>query len=212
MRDLLVSIVIPTLNRPSLTARAFRSAISQSHKELEVLIVDNGSNESNIAEMTALGLQFLHSPTPGAGAARKTGLDAARGEFVFFLDSDDILTPNAIWELLRVLEVGVDGAFGAMRNYNTSKHKVLHGDTVFMSPMASNTLLRREVFTKFGAFSDDNYSWPAWMLRSQAAGLKLASSDTLVAIRSIHGENFSMSEDSMAFYFREIRRKLNKSS
>jgi glycosyltransferase involved in cell wall biosynthesis len=139
-------------------------------------------------------------------------LEAARGEFVFFLDSDDVLTPNAIADLLLLLEIGTDGAFGAMRNHNTSEQKVLHGDSVFKSPMASNTLLRREVFTKFGAFSDDNYSWPAWMLSSQAAGLKLASSDTLVAIRSIHGENLSMSQDSMAFYFREIRRKLNKSS
>jgi glycosyltransferase involved in cell wall biosynthesis len=212
MPDLLVSIVIPTLNRPSLTARAFKSALSQSHKELEVLIVDNGSDETSLVEMKSLGLQFLHSTTPGAGAARKTGLEAACGEFVFFLDSDDVLTPNAIADLLLLLEIGTDGAFGAMRNHNTSEQKVLHGDSVFKSPMASNTLLRREVFAKFGAFSDDNYSWPAWMLRSQAAGLKLASSDALVAIRSIHGENFSMSEDSMAFYFREIRRKLNKSS
>jgi glycosyltransferase involved in cell wall biosynthesis len=206
----MISVIIPTLNRSKLTERAYQSAINQCHKELEVIVVDNGSSEAYLSEMASLGLEPLHCKTLGAGAARKAGLAASVGEFVLFLDSDDSLGPNAIRDLLREIDETSDGVFGAMRNSNSTGLNVIHGDSVFQSPLPSNTLLRRNVFDKFGDFSDDNYSWPAWLMKAQANGLNLASTENLVATRHIHGENLSMTENSMAFYFKEIRKKLGR--
>jgi glycosyltransferase involved in cell wall biosynthesis len=206
----MISVIIPTLNRSKLTERAHRSAINQCHKELEVIVVDNGSSDSCLFEMASVGIEPLHCITPGAGAARKAGLEASVGEFVLFLDSDDSLGPNAIRDLLLEVDDASDGVFGAMRNSNSTGLNVMHGDSVFHSPLASNTLLRRNVFDKFGDFSDDNYSWPAWLMNAQANGLNLTSTENIVATRYIHGENLSMTENSMAFYFKEIRKKLGR--
>jgi glycosyltransferase involved in cell wall biosynthesis len=206
----MISVIIPTLNRSKLTERAYQSAINQSHKDLEVIVVDNGSSDSCLSEMSYVGIETLHCRTLGAGAARKAGLAASVGEFVLFLDSDDSLGPNAIRDLLLEVDEAADGVFGAMRNSNSTGLNVMHGDSVFQSPLASNTLLRRDVFDKFGVFSDDNYSWPAWLMNAQANGLNLTSTENLVATRHIHGENLSMTEDSMSFYFKEIRKKLGR--
>lgn len=206
----MISVIIPTLNRAKLTAKAYQSAIEQTHKEIEVIVVDNGSDEFCLTEMASMGIQPLHCKTPGAGAARKTGLMNSVGDFLIFLDSDDSLSPNAIGDLLHEMSEDSDGVFGAMRNSNTTGLNVMHGDSVFRSPLASNTLLRRTVFDKFGGFPDDNYSWPVWLMRAQSNGLNLASTKNLVATRLIHGENLSMTEDSMSFYFREIRKKLGR--
>lgn len=91
----LVSVVVPTYNRAALLPRAVESVIAQTFADWELIVVDDGSVDRtpDLAEGYAaqLGNRFVHlrQPNRGSSAARNRGIEAARGDFVAFLDSDD---------------------------------------------------------------------------------------------------------------------------
>jgi glycosyltransferase involved in cell wall biosynthesis len=101
----LVSVVIPTYNRAHCLARAVDSVLGQSHAEVEVLVVDDGSTDGT-REMVERHwpsdprVRYLWRENGGVAAARNTGLDAAQGAYVGFLDSDDWWMP---WKLQKQL-------------------------------------------------------------------------------------------------------------
>ena len=97
----LVSTIIPTYNRVESLGRAIESAVLQTHRNLEVIIVDDGSNDDTGAFVEkAYGsdprVKYIHQENRGVAAARNRGLAAARGDFIAFLDSDDVWKP---WKL-----------------------------------------------------------------------------------------------------------------
>lgn len=89
----LVSVVIPTRDRALLVRRAIASALAQTLGDLEVLVIDDGSTDDTSAVVSALAdrrVRLLRREAPGGAArARNAGIEAARGELVAFLDSDD---------------------------------------------------------------------------------------------------------------------------
>lgn len=101
MSNELVSVVIPTYNRAQLVGRAIESALAQTHTNVELLVVDDGSSDGT-AEL--LQRQYATEPrvvcirqeNKGVAGARNTGIRAARGSHVAFLDSDDTWKP---WKL-----------------------------------------------------------------------------------------------------------------
>lgn len=95
MKSPLVSIVIPTHNRPTLAARAVESALAQSYRNIEVHVVDDGSPPPFVPESASVKLT-RHEVALGVCASRNAGLTAAHGELVTFLDDDDMLDPSMI--------------------------------------------------------------------------------------------------------------------
>lgn len=89
---LTVSVVIPTYNRAHLLGRALKSALRECRPGDEVLVVDDGSTDDTEAVATSFGsaVRYLRGEHRGAGAARNTGIQAAAGDLVAFLDSDDV--------------------------------------------------------------------------------------------------------------------------
>lgn len=88
------SIVIPTYNRAKLVERAIRSVYRQGREDIEVVVVDDGSDDGTervIASLDVGPLQFLRQDRAGATAARNRGAAAAQGTYLVFLDSDDEL-------------------------------------------------------------------------------------------------------------------------
>lgn len=91
------SVVIPTYNRAETIQRAVESALQQDGVTVEVIVVDDGSTDHSAKILAALeathapALRVIHQANAGASAARNTGLDAAQGRYVQFLDSDDVL-------------------------------------------------------------------------------------------------------------------------
>lgn len=93
-RESLVSVILPTYNRARTLANSIQSVLNQSHTNLELIIVDDGSSDDTPHVVAACGdprIQYTaHTANRGAAAARNTGLRMAKGEFVAFQDSDDI--------------------------------------------------------------------------------------------------------------------------
>ncbi|MFC7076751.1 glycosyltransferase family 2 protein [Haloarcula halophila] len=102
-----VSVVIPTYNRASVLPRAIDSALSQTVSEIEVIVVDDASTDDTEALVDEYGsaVTYLsHSENRGGSAARNTGIEAATGEYVAFLDSDDEWHPEKIERQVACLE------------------------------------------------------------------------------------------------------------
>jgi glycosyltransferase involved in cell wall biosynthesis len=92
---MLFSVVIPTYNRAELLRIALDSVLAQTFTDYEVIVVDDGSTDGTWEQLQALGsrIHVLHQQNAGPGAARNLGVAQARGDYVAFLDSDDLWFP-----------------------------------------------------------------------------------------------------------------------
>jgi glycosyltransferase involved in cell wall biosynthesis len=104
----LVSTIVPVHDRPAMLVDAVESVLAQSYRPLEILIVDDGSTDDTPAVADALAadhpeVQAIHIPNGGPGVAREAGRRQARGEFVQYLDSDDVLLSEKFQSQVRAL-------------------------------------------------------------------------------------------------------------
>lgn len=116
-----VSIIVPVYNTEKYLRRCVDSVISQSYSELDIILVDDGSTD-NSAEMCDKYAQedsrirVIHKQNAGLGMARNSGLDAANGDYVAFIDSDDWIELDHIENLVReITETEADLAIGTLR-------------------------------------------------------------------------------------------------
>ncbi|WP_426267171.1 glycosyltransferase family 2 protein [Sphingomonas sp. LHG3443-2] len=96
-----VSIIIPTYNRAALLSGAIDSALAQGER-YEVIVVDDGSTDDTAALLAGYGdrIRVLRQANKGPSAARNLAAEAARGDYLFFADSDDLIEPSAVGRLL----------------------------------------------------------------------------------------------------------------
>lgn len=91
------SIVIPTYNRAELLAKTLDSALAQTFVDFEVLIIDDGSTDATMEVVSSINdprIKYVYQENGERGKARNTGVKIAEGNYIFFLDSDDLLYPN----------------------------------------------------------------------------------------------------------------------
>lgn len=109
----MVSVIMPLYNAESFMRDSIESVCQQSYRNLEIILVDDGSSDNTYA----IAQELAHSdsrivpitqPNAGPGAARNTGLSVAKGDFICFLDSDDKLSPLAIEKMLAVVDEETD--------------------------------------------------------------------------------------------------------
>ena len=99
MRTALVSIIIPCYNAEPWLAATLDSAFAQSWPSTEVILVDDGSTDDSVSLARTFeqrGLRIIQQSNRGASAARNAGLAAANGDYIQFLDADDLLGPRKI--------------------------------------------------------------------------------------------------------------------
>lgn len=107
-----VSIVIPTFNRALLVGKAIESVLAQTYQDFEVIVVDDGSTDNTAEELARFGdrICLIQQTNKGVSAARNTGIRAARGKWIAFLDSDDQWIPSKLdrqLDCLRQVETGM---------------------------------------------------------------------------------------------------------
>jgi glycosyltransferase involved in cell wall biosynthesis len=108
-----VSVVIPTYNRADYIAAAIDSVIAQTLPDVEIIVVDDGSTDDTADRLAAYGgrLVCLRTPNRGFAMARNTGMEAARGDYIAWLDSDDEYWPFKLDLQVRLLDARPDVGF-----------------------------------------------------------------------------------------------------
>lgn len=113
MSNPLVSVIIPTYNRAALVRETVESALKQTYREIEIIVIDDGSTDDTAAVMQSYGNRIRYSRRPNAGenAARNVGIKQAKGQYLALLDSDDLWEPYKIELQVALLKKFSDVAF-----------------------------------------------------------------------------------------------------
>src|SRR5215469_7349462 len=158
----LVSVVIPTYNRPKQTIAAIESVLAQTYPHIEVIVVDDGSADGchEILEQFTRKVStrchrplLISQPRQGPSVARNLGISKAHGEFVAFLDSDDVWLPEKLkWQLEAIDQfkgrssVCVTDAHvvddSGRDDSSFQKHKRNYQQTIGVDPSATISLAR----------------------------------------------------------------------
>jgi glycosyltransferase involved in cell wall biosynthesis len=111
-----VSVVIPCFNAASFLEETLRSVLAQTHAPVEVIVVDDGSTDGSAAVAAAFGpkVHVITQENRGESAARNVGMDHCRGDWIAFLDADDVWQPD---KLERQLAVAADDTIAVHTNY-----------------------------------------------------------------------------------------------
>ena len=167
-----VSVVIPTLDRREFLEQAVETVRLQTHEPLECIVIDDGSTDGTREYLDSLDYDALrtvyHDEARGPSNARNAGIDASEGEYVMFLDSDDILYPHASETLVSALDEQPEdcaGAFASKKMVTSrgraKKKQVPTGrmtEATFENAMAiggpSSTMFRRNALEEVGGFDE----------------------------------------------------------
>lgn len=129
-----ISVIIPMYNRELFIRKSIQSVIGQTYQNLEILVIDDGSTDRGPEICRELSLsdnriQFYVREHRGVSATRNYALDIARGEYVFFLDSDDMIHPLLLEEMVYQMEKHqTDLAFCAYNKIGTQQLEKLMGE------------------------------------------------------------------------------------
>ena len=183
-----VSVVIPTFNRAHLVRESIDSVLNQTYRDIEVIVVDDGSSDDTARVVNSYGepVRYLFQENKGQGAARNTGIRAAKGEYVAFLDSDDLWSPTKLERQVLLLTRNVavpfvycdaeyfDDESGRLLYRSCQLLKLYEGDHVGGRLLVSNFIpaaspvVRRTIFEEVGYFDEDRLlqgseDWEMWL-------------------------------------------------
>ena len=125
----LISVIIPVYKVEAYIAECLDSVLSQSHRNIEVICVDDCGGDGSLAiaeryaEQDSRVKVIRHECNRGVGPARNTGMDAASGEYIFFIDPDDIMEPDCLSRLFAETEKrGADVSVGTFEAFPTASN------------------------------------------------------------------------------------------
>ena len=119
-----VSVIIPTYNRAVFIADAIQSVLTQTYSDFEIIIVDDGSTDNTrevVGGFNDSRIKYIYQENQWAAAARNNGIRASNGEYLSFLDSDDILMENALKKGIQILDEHPEVAFCYTQNYTINE-------------------------------------------------------------------------------------------
>jgi len=221
----LVSTIIPVYNRPQMIRKAVESVLAQSYRPIEIILVDDGSNDETPTVLDQLAFDYpdtirvIHKENEGPGLAREAGRLIALGEFIQYLDSDDWLLPKKFEVQVQALrdhpECGI--AYGISRLVDEkgatlkepSKWTGCQYDYLFPALLVDRwwhthtPLYRRSISDAVGA-------WPKrrpedWDLEARMGALrvKLIYCDTTVSCHLEHSSNHRVTRGNKEAYLRD---------
>lgn len=122
-----LSVIIPAYNAEAYLPQCLDSILAQEHQDCEVIVVDDGSTDGTAALLERYpDVKTIHQANRGMSTARNRGLDEARGEYILFVDSDDLLTDGALEALVAELSGEDIIAFNAKKLHDATGEQTYH--------------------------------------------------------------------------------------
>ena len=124
IKEDLISVIITSYNHAQFLPESIQSVIEQTYKNIEVILVDDGSSD-NTKEVVAdyPGVQYVYQQNQGLSAARNTGIDQSKGQYLVFLDADDWFLPDALALNLNHIKQNHKAAFASGAHIKVDEFK-----------------------------------------------------------------------------------------
>ena len=205
-QNTIVSAIIPVYNGEKYLSEAIESLLDQSYQPIEILIVDNGSTDKSaqIAQSYLPKIQYYYLPEPNGIKAKNFGITQSKGQFISFLDADDIWEKDKTHLQLAAFkqEPTLDAVFGLVQQFispeldSSLKQKYKFSNELMRGYHQSAMLIKREALFKVGLF---NETWEVgefldWYQRSQEMKLKLSLLNSIVFNRRLHPSNMGITK------------------
>jgi glycosyltransferase involved in cell wall biosynthesis len=220
----IVSVIIPAYNAAPFLAETLASALGQTLADIEVIVVDDGSKDHTAQVAQSFpAVRYVHQQNAGVSAARNTGAAHARGEFLAFLDSDDLWHPDKLRQQVEALRQHPDSVFcrteavsdptrqaeivGGPRASGAPHELIPDFHTSFLVPYltTSTVMVRRSAFEAAGGFDTrlriaEDVDFYLRVLVRQPLVVKMTQA--LVYKRPVPG---SLGDDSVAGYHQLLK-------
>lgn len=210
-----VSVIIPAYNQGHYLKEAIQSVLTQDYTDYELIIIDDGSQDNTrevVDSFSDARIRYLYQSNKGLTAARNTGIGLASGQYISFLDSDDIFLPEKLTALVGLLESKslVGFVFGNAYYMDENGQRLalmanswLQNDTTQLligNPIhVGSVLVRLEWLENVGLFDEDNQAcgdWDMW-LRLAKNGCVMQYIDLPVSSYRVHSEQMTRSAKRM---------------
>jgi glycosyltransferase involved in cell wall biosynthesis len=218
-----VSAVIVVHNGERYLGAAIDSVLVQRPRPFEVIVIDDGSTDETAALAAGFGspVRCVSQARRGIGAARNAGIALSRGDFVAFLDSDDLWTPESLGCLLAAFatEPGLELAFGRVRQFISpdvqpgASQRLVVRDDLEPGYLVGAVLIRRAALERVGSFCEQvsTGDFLDWIARAREAGVREALVPEHVLWRRVHESNHGLIHaDRRTDYARILKRALDR--
>jgi glycosyltransferase involved in cell wall biosynthesis len=221
----LVSVIIPVYNYERYLGEAIESVLSQTHRHVEVIVVDDGSTDRSgevARSFAGRGVRYCHQINAGIGPARNKGVELAQGDFIAFLDADDRWPEDKLTQQLEAFDSdpALEMVFGqAVQLQNgpaweagVRERKTTAGDMV-PGMVPGTMIIKRDAFLRVGKFQGglkvgEFIDWYARAVELQIRSLVLPD---LFLWRRIHDSNQGIRErQSVSDYARVLKASLDR--
>jgi glycosyltransferase involved in cell wall biosynthesis len=198
----LVSVLVPTFNGRKYIGETLESVLAQTYGALEVIVVDDGSTDDTAEVVSAFAprVKLIRQPQSGHPAARNRGVRESTGEFLSFLDHDDLWSPRKIEAQMECFRAdpSLDLAFGHIQNFFspelTEEECALVSVPLHPLPglLQGAMLARKTSFLCVGLFSEerDMGDFLDWYGRAMILNLRTHMQPETVLRRRIHSANY----------------------
>jgi glycosyltransferase involved in cell wall biosynthesis len=219
----MISVLIPAYNAEDFIGEAIESVLRQTFKDIEVIVIDDGSSDQTrrIVESFSTKVRYYFQENSGAAAARNHCVKLSRGEFLAFLDADDIWAERKLELQMRELEADpvLEGVFGMLRQVSQSDwvRKISETDVpeseLLKGYSQATMLIKRESFLRVGLFSEENKigEFVDWLLRAKEKDLRIKLLPELFLWRRIHETNVGIRHRSdVGDYVKILKRSIDR--
>ena len=203
----LISCIISGFNGERYLREAIDSVLAQTYQSLELIVADDGSSDGSAKAAAAYGeqLRFVTQPTAGPPATRNLGLSAVRGDFVAFLDADDLWHPEKLGRQMARFEARPELDFCLTHvqlfwiTELRAEEEGYRGNPRVQPPgYATTTLLaRRALFDSIGTFNSELWFADAvdWFMRAEDYGAVMEVLPDVLTYRRMHHTNLTRRRD-----------------
>lgn len=189
----MISVIIPNFNKPEILRRCLQSVRAQIFTDLEVIVVDDGSNDIQAVKAVVDQFQvdkFIQQTNQGAPKARNAGFDAASGEYVIFLDNDVAMAFDMLEKMYQVMEsTQADFVYSSFKygwkTINSSEFNV--ENLRKMNYIHTSSLIKRSSFPRFDESLKKFQDWDLWLTIVEQGGVGKGIDEALFNIMDTNG-------------------------
>jgi glycosyltransferase involved in cell wall biosynthesis len=221
----LVSVIIPTFNRGYIITEAIESVFSQTYKNYEIIVVDDGSSDNTreILEPHMDRILYFYQENGGQSSARNLGIKNSRGKYIAFLDADDVWMPEKLEIQIEELEnkPNIGMVYSRFIQYNTvdghqtilPRDKYTYSGYVFHKffthcPSWIGTIIvNKKCFSRVGYFDESQRIAPIKDLWFRIAHeFEVLFIDRVLAIQRIQADSITTQKDIIEHYLIQLKR------